>query len=548
MTALRVVLGDQCSAGLSALDGLDAARDVVLLAEVRAECTYVRHHKQKIVLVLSAMRHFAQALEAQGVRVAYTRLDDPANTHTLAGEVARAARAHGATRIICTHPGEFRVLADMQAWQEATGLPVEVRADARFLCTLDRFRAWAGDKKQLRMEYFYREMRRATGLLMEAPDQPAGGQWNYDAENRAALPADVTPPQPRRFAPDAITDEVIALVEREFADHFGTTAQFHWPVTADQAAQALEDFVTHRLPRYGDYQDAMARGHATLFHALVGAALNCGLLDPMVACRAAEAAYRRGHAPLNAVEGFIRQILGWREYVRGIYWLKMPAYRETNALEAHRPLPALYWSGETAMACMAAAIGQTRDLAYAHHIQRLMVTGNFALLAGIEPAEVNDWYMVAYADAYEWVELPNVHGMALHADGGVMASKPYAASGAYINRMSDYCRGCAYDVKRPTGEGACPFNYLYWDFMARHATRFSKNMRMAMPLRTLAKMDANKVATMRAQATAFLDALEAGAEPSSTARRTSASRAGRDSALPLLETSQAPRRTPPARR
>ncbi|MGK7861741.1 cryptochrome/photolyase family protein [Falsiroseomonas sp. E2-1-a4] len=548
MTTLRVVLGDQCSAGLSALEGLDAARDVVVMGEVRAECTYVRHHKQKIVLVLSAMRHFAEALRARGITVAYSRLDDPENTQTLAGEVARAAKAHGATRIICTHPGEFRVLRDMQAWQDATGLPVEVREDTRFLCSLDRFRAWAGEKKQLRMEYFYREMRRATGLLMTAPDEPAGGQWNYDAENRAALPADLTPPRPRRFTPDAVTQQVIALVEREFPDHFGTTGQFHWPVTAEQAEQALADFVAHRLPRYGDYQDAMAKGEATLFHALVGAALNCGLLDPMVACRAAEAAYRSGHAPLNAVEGFIRQILGWREYVRGIYWLKMPAYRETNALEAHRKLPWLYWSGETDMACMAAAIGQTRDLAYAHHIQRLMVTGNFALLAGIEPAEVNDWYMVVYADAYEWVELPNVHGMALHADGGVMASKPYAASGAYINRMSDYCRGCAYDVKRPTGEGACPFNYLYWDFMARHATRFAKNMRMAMPLRTLAKMDPNKVATMRAQATKFLDALEAGAEPAPMARRTSASRAGRDTALPLLETTQATRRTPPARR
>ncbi|MDP3417777.1 cryptochrome/photolyase family protein [Falsiroseomonas sp.] len=548
MTTLRVVLGDQCSEGLSALDGLDAARDVVLMAEVRAECTYVRHHKQKIALVLSAMRHFAAALRGRGITVAYTCLDDADNTHSLAGEVARAAKAHGATRIICTHPGEFRVLRDMQSWRDATGLPVEIREDSRFLCSLDRFRAWAGDKKQLRMEYFYREMRRATGLLMTAPDEPAGGQWNYDAENRAALPAGLTPPRPRRFAPDAVTQAVIALVEREFPDHFGTTDQFHWPVTAEQAEQALADFVTHRLPRYGDYQDAMAQGEATLFHALVGAALNCGLLDPMAACRAAEAAYRSGHAPLNAVEGFIRQILGWREYVRGLYWLKMPAYRETNALEAHRKLPWLYWSGETGMACMAAAIRQTRDLAYAHHIQRLMVTGNFALLAGLAPAEVNDWYMVVYADAYEWVELPNVQGMALHADGGVMASKPYAASGAYINRMSDYCRGCAYDVKRPTGEGACPFNYLYWDFMARHATRFAKNMRMAMPLRTLAKMDPNKVATMRAQATAFLDALEAGAEPLPMARRTSASRAGRDSVLPLPEPTQARRRTPPARR
>jgi deoxyribodipyrimidine photolyase-related protein len=512
MTTLRVVLGDQCSRALSALQGLDPAQDVVLLAEVRAECTYVPHHKQKIVLVLSAMRHFAAALQAEGITVAYTRLDDPANTHTLAGEVARAARAHGATRIVATHPGEWRVLQDIQGWEAATALPVEIREDSRFLCTPDRFRAWAGDRKQLRMEYFYREMRRATGLLMEAPDEPTGGQWNFDQENRAALPRDVHPPRPLRFPPDAETRAVIALVEREFPDHFGTTAAFAWPVTPAQATQALQDFIAHRLPRFGDYQDAMAEGEATLFHALIGAALNVGILDPLSACRAAEAAFRQGHAPLNAVEGFVRQILGWREYVRGIYWLRMPGYAQTNALEAHRTLPDFYWTGETSMACLRAAITQTRDLAYAHHIQRLMVTGNFALLAGIDPAAVNHWYMVVYADAYEWVELPNTHGMALHADGGVMASKPYAASGAYINRMSDHCRSCAHDVKRATGADAkgrtaCPFNALYWDFIGRHAARFARNPRMAMPLRTLAKMDAGKVAAMRAEARQFLDAL-----------------------------------------
>jgi deoxyribodipyrimidine photolyase-related protein len=507
MTLLRVVLGDQCSELLSALEGLDPARDVVLLAEVRSECTYVPHHKQKIALVLSAMRHFAEELRARGIKVAYARLDDPANTQSLAGEVARAARGHGARGIICTHPGEWRVLEDMRGWSAATGLPVEIRDDSRFLCTLEKFRAWAGEKKQLRMEYFYREMRRATRLLMEGPDEPAGGQWNYDHDNRAALPKDLRPPRPKRFAPDAITQEVIALVEREFPGHFGTTAKFGWPVTATQAEAALTDFIAHRLPRFGDYQDAMAEGEPTLFHALIGTSLNCGLLDPMVACRAAEQAYRQGHAPLNAVEGFIRQILGWREYVRGLYWLKMPHYAQTNALAAQRALPEFYWTGRTSMACLRAAITQTRDLAYAHHIQRLMVTGNFALLAGLDPVAVNEWYLVVYADAYEWVELPNTHGMALHADGGIMASKPYAASGAYINRMSDHCRGCAHDVKQATGPKACPFNFLYWDFMARHAERFGRNPRMAMPLRTLAKMDRTKVAAMRAEATKFLDAL-----------------------------------------
>jgi deoxyribodipyrimidine photolyase-related protein len=544
---LRVVLGDQCSGSLSALQGIDPARDVVLLAEVRAECTYVRHHKQKIALVLSAMRHFAEQLRGSGLRVAYSRLDDPANTQTLAGEVARVARQVGAMRIVCTQPGEWRVLEDIRGWEAATGLPVELLEDTRFICSMARFRQWAGAKKQLRMEFFYREMRRQTGLLMTAPDEPAGGTWNYDSENRGSMPAGVVPPAPRRFAPDATTREVIALVEREFPDHFGDCAQFGWPVTAAEAEQALADFVTRRLPRFGDFQDAMAEGEATLFHALISAAMNCGLLDPLAACRAAEAAWRAGHAPLNAVEGFIRQILGWREYVRGIYWLRMPDYARTNALEARRRLPWLYWSGETAMACMRAAILQTRDMAYAHHIQRLMLTGNFALLAGLDPAEVNEWYMVVYADAYEWVELPNTHGMALHADGGVMASKPYAASGAYINRMSDHCRGCAYDVKRATGPGACPFNFLYWDFVGRHAARFAKNPRMAMPLRTLARMDRQKVVAMQAEAAGFLAALERGEEPGLTApdRGASASRRVRATSLPLLEPIPAPRRRAP---
>jgi deoxyribodipyrimidine photolyase-related protein len=504
---LRVVLGDQCSRALSALNGLDPATDTVLLMEVQSECTYVPHHPQKIVLVLSAMRHFSRALVARGVAVDHVRLDDPANTQSFAGEVARAVARHRPARIVATHPGEWRVLQDMQRWEAATGVPVEIREDTRFLCSLPRFGAWAAGRKQYRMEFFYREMRRETGLLMEG-DDPAGGQWNFDAENRAALPKGVVPPPPRRFPPDAITHEVMALVATRFGAHFGDVEGFAWPVTAKDATAALDAFIADRLPLFGDYQDAMAAGQPTMFHALVSTSLNVGLLDPMEACRAAERAWQEGRAPLNAAEGFIRQILGWREYVRGIYWHLMPAYAQGNALDAHRPLPGFYWGAPTTMRCIEQTVAQTRDLAYAHHIQRLMVTGNFALLAGLDPAEVNAWYLAVYADAFDWVELPNTHGMAIHADGGVMASKPYAASGAYINRMSDYCGGCAHDVKQATGPRACPFNFLYWDFMARHGDRFAKNPRMAMPLRTLSKMDPKKVAAMRADAARFLEALD----------------------------------------
>ena len=509
---LRVVLGDQLSHALSALRDLDPARDVVLLAEVMGECTYVRHHRQKIILVLSAMRHFAAELASRGVRVDHIRLDDPANTGTLSGEVARAAARHRPERIAATFPGEWRVLQDMRGWEAATGIRTDILDDDRFLCPPERFRAWARGKSRLLMEGFYREMRRETGLLMDA-GEPVGGAWNYDAENRRALPKGLRPPPPRRFPPDATTREVMALVERVFPDNFGTIEGFAWPVTAAEAERALADFIAARLPRFGDFQDAMARGEPFLFHGLVSTSLNLGLLSPRACCAAAEREYAAGRAPLNAVEGFIRQILGWREYVRGVYWLKMPGYAETNALGADRPLPWSWWGGKTRMACIAAVVGQTRDHAYAHHIQRLMVTGNFALLAGLDPAAVNAWYLAVYADAYEWVELPNTHGMALHADGGVMATKPYAASGAYINRMGDYCGGCVHDVKQATGERACPFNALYWDFIARHAARFAGNPRMAMPVRSWAKMDPARQAALRAQAAAFLAGPEMNPEP-----------------------------------
>jgi deoxyribodipyrimidine photolyase-related protein len=506
---LRVVLGDQVSHGLSALEDIDPGHDVVLMAEVMAECTYVRHHPKKIVLVLSAMRHFARALQARGVQVDYVALDDPANTHSLRGELVRAAARHRPDRIVATECGEWRLEQDMRGWQDATGIETDILDDSRFLCRRQEFRAWAADRRGLRMEFFYRDMRRRHGLLMEG-DAPSGGQWNYDADNRKPLPKTMRPPAVPVFPPDAITQTVMALVADRFQGHFGAVDGFALPVTAGDAEAALADFVAHRLPLFGDWQDTMKTGEPTMHHALISTSLNIGLLDPMAACRAAEAAWRAGRAPLNAVEGFIRQILGWREYVRGVYWLKGPEYGTLNGLGATRALPGFYWTGETQMNCLHQTITDTKRHAYAHHIQRLMVTGNFALLAGIGPDAVDQWYMIAYADAFEWVEMPNTRGMALHADGGVMGSKPYAASGAYINRMSDYCRGCRYDVKAAVGEGACPFNALYWDFIARHRERFAGNTRMAMPVRTLEKMDPDKLEAIRSRAAAFLAAMDAG--------------------------------------
>jgi len=508
MGVLRLVLGDQLSPGLSSLRDAKAG-DVILLAEVAEEATYVRHHKKKIAFLFAAMRHFADELRAAGHDVRYVKLDDAGNAGSLRGEVARALEAvPGLTGVVVTKPGEWRLLADMETWRSLFDAPVELRDDTRFIVPLTEFFAWAKGRKQLRMEFFYREVRRKTGLLMDG-EEPAGGQWNFDHDNRKRLPKSLTPPPRFLPEPNALTREVIALVAERFPDHFGDLEPWVFATTRAGAESARDHFIRKILPGFGDWQDAMAKGEPWMWHSLLSIYINCGLLDPLDVCRRAEAEWRAGRAPLNAVEGFIRQIIGWREYVRGIYWLKMPAYAETNTLAAHRPLPDLYWTGKTDMRCMAEAIGQTKRHAYAHHIQRLMVTGNFALIAGLDPVMVNKWYLLVYADAYEWVELPNTHGMALHADGGLMASKPYAASGNYINKMSDYCGSCTFDVNAKSGPKACPFNYLYWDFIARNREKLAGNPRMALIYKALDRLDPKALSAMQADANAFLDKVSA---------------------------------------
>ncbi len=504
MVRLVLVLGDQLTPSVAALRAADKAHDVVVMAEVMGEGTSVPHHPQKIALILSAMRHFAADLRAAGWTVTYTTLDDPANSQSITGELLRRAADHGATEVLATHPGEWRVLADL----ESVPLTTRILPDDRFLCSHADFAAWAKDRKALRMEYFYRDMRRKTGLMIDG-DQPAGGQWNFDHDNRKPAKPDLLRPKPPRFAPDAVTEEVLELVARRF-EHFGTLRPFGWGVTRADALQALAHFTTHALPRFGDEQDAMLVDDPTLSHALISPYLNLGLLDPLQVCRAAEAEWLAGRVPINAAEGFIRQIIGWREYIRGIWALAGPAYLTRNALGHDRALPPLYWGAATKMACLGHAVGQTRDLAYAHHIQRLMVTGNFALLAGVNPEEVHAWYLSVYIDAYEWVEAPNTIGMSQFADGGMVGSKPYVSSGAYIDRMSDYCKSCAYKVAHKTGPDACPFNLLYWHFLIRHRDRFASNPRMAQMYRTFDKMDATRRDTVLAEADAFLARLDAG--------------------------------------
>ncbi len=505
---LILILGDQLSLSLASLKASDRHEVVLLMAEVMDEASYVRHHKKKLALVFSAMRHFAEELREQGWTVDYVRLDDAGNTGSLKGEVARALKRHEADCVRLTEPGEWRLKADIDGWPEDLGVKVEVLKDDRFVCSHDRFRRWADGRKSLRMEYFYREMRRDTGLLVDGDGEPEGGQWNYDHDNRKAAAPDLFMPKLPQFEPDDITREVMDMVAERFAGNFGDLEPFGYAVTRKDAEAALDHFIANALPRFGDYQDAMLEGEDHLYHSVLSPYINLGLLDPLEVCRRAVAAYEKGDAPLNAVEGFVRQIIGWREYVRGLYWLKMPDYRDLNFLGADRPLPAFYWTGETDMACLKAAIGQTKRLAYAHHIQRLMVTGNFAMLAGCSPQAVHEWYLIVYADAYEWVELPNTLGMSQFADGGLMASKPYAASGNYISKMSDHCGNCRYSVSKKTGEGACPFNALYWDFLARNEDKLKGNPRMGQMYATWSRMGEDKQREYRDSARAFLDRLE----------------------------------------
>jgi len=505
MTRLVLVLGDQLSDDLSALRAADPARDVVVMAEVSDEGTYVSHHPKKIALVLAAMRKFAAHLEAEGWRVAYTRLDDANNAGSIVGELLRRAEEFGAGEVLATTPGEWRLIRALKY----APLKVHLHADERFFATREDFADWAEGRKQLRMEYFYRLMRKKTGLLMEGT-APVGGQWNFDQDNRKAPPKKIEHEGPLWFEPDDEVVEVLDLVEERFGTHFGDLRPFGFATTRAEARTALEHFIEHALPQFGDFQDAMMTDERWLYHSILSPYLNIGLLSPSEVCAAAEAAYHRGDAPINAVEGFIRQILGWREFVRGIYLLEGEDYTSRNALGHARSLPPLFWGASTDMHCLSQVVAQTKEEAYAHHIQRLMVTGNFALLAGLDPAEVHEWYLAVYADAFEWVEAPNTIGMSQFADGGVVGSKPYVSSGAYIDRMSNYCSSCAYKVKQKTGEGACPFNLLYWHFLDRHRDRFESIPRMGNMYRTWDRMDDDKRATIIKDADAFLAKLDAG--------------------------------------
>ncbi|WP_438950801.1 cryptochrome/photolyase family protein [Porticoccus sp.] len=484
---LNLILGDQLNRNSTLWDEFDPARDRVWMAEVRGESTATLSSKQRTVQFLSAMRHFADALRTEGIEPLYIPLS--AGYQHFADAIHDTLKKIKPEQIRCVVPGDNRVLHEMNQVCIEQGYPIIWLEDSHFISTARDFASWAAGRKSLRMEYWYRLLRKRNNILLDYASnqdaEPCGGQWNYDKDNRRAFgkagPQKL--PQPKLFSPDPLTQEVMADVVRYLPDLPGELEGFQWPVTREDALLALTDFIEHRLARFGDYQDAMWQHQPWLYHSRLAASLNLKLLDPREVIAAAEAAWRNGTAPLNAVEGFIRQILGWREYVRGIYWLYRDEWPGMNALNATRPLPDLYWTAQTDMRCMQQSLQQVLSHGYGHHIQRLMVTGLFALLLRVRPEAIHQWYLAMYVDAVAWVETPNTLGMSQYADGGILASKPYIASGAYIDRMSNYCTDCPYNPKQATGKAACPFTTLYWVFISEHQDRLKQNPRLAMQVK-----------------------------------------------------------------
>ncbi|MEO7337793.1 MAG: cryptochrome/photolyase family protein [Caldimonas sp.] len=518
MPDLVIVLGDQLNADSAAFDGFDSARDAVWMSETPHETTHVWCHKMRIAFFLSAMRHFRAALEARGFPVHYEALEPEASAdrgQTFAERLALHLHDHPADRLVVAEPGDWRVREELRTVSAERGIPLEIRQDRTFLCSTDEFTTYADAHRGLPLEAFYRWMRRRHGILVDEEGKPAGGRWNFDGDNRRGFgrrgPGPMVPLA--TSPPDAITSSVIDLVATRFASHPGTLASFDLPVTRSSALALLHDFVEHRLEHFGAHQDAMWTGEPFLHHSRLSAALNVKLLSPREVIDAVLDDAKARELPIASVEGFVRQILGWREFMRGVYWRLMPGYASRNTFGATRPLPAFYWTGETAMNCLRQCTRQLLEHAYAHHIQRLMVFGNFALLWGVDPLQFHDWHMAMYADAVDWVSLPNAYGMSQHADGGIVGTKPYIASGSYIDRMSDYCRGCRYDPKASTGATACPFTTLYWDFMDRHRDLLDRNPRMKYPLLGLARKGDGEIAAIRQHAAALRDSMPSCEEP-----------------------------------
>ncbi|EDM28581.1 hypothetical protein LNTAR_08429 [Lentisphaera araneosa HTCC2155] len=505
MSKLCLLLGDQLDLQLSSLRQLNKDSDWVVMMEVCSETNYVQHHSRKMLFLFSAMRHFHKTLLQKGYRSIYITLDAPDNQQNFQENLRIIINEKNINTLIVCEPGEWRLENEMYHWEEKLEIPVVITEDDRFLMSRQEFKNYAHGRKSLLMEDFYHMMRKRYSYLMEN-NKPTGGKWNYDKNNRSKYDYKTEIPKRLEFPPDSITLNIKELIEQWFPNRFGSMEKFTEACTREDALKCLKHFIETSLENYGKYQDAMLDDHHLLFHSRLSHLINSGLLNPKEVCEYALENFKvNNQEDLNSIEAFIRQIIGWREFIRGIYWLKMPDYLESNALDAHQSLPNFYWTGDCKMNCVSKVIKDTQKYAYSHHIQRLMITGNLALLMGIEPKEIHEWYLAVYDDAYEWVELPNTYGMGIYADGGILATKPYAASGNYINKMSNFCKNCQYKVSVKTGPDACPFNYLYWNFLYRNKNKLSKNHRLSMPYRNLERMDTTKLEQINKDSEDFID-------------------------------------------
>ena len=505
---LVLILGDQLDLQGAALQNFNRATDQIIMIESVNEAQYVWSHKAKIALFLSAMRHFAKALRDLQYPLIYLQ----ASTLSIVDALKEQIQKQGIQSLVCVEPGEYRLKVAIEKLAQELDLHLDMREDNHFYCTHQEFVKWVENKKELRLEYFYRLMRKTHQILLDADGEPEGGQWNFDQDNRKPYPKKGPGiiDEPVFFLPDAITNEVITYVEKTYPKHPGSLDAFNWPVTREQALEALHYFVEYRLRNFGVYQDAMWTDIPFGWHSILSSSMNLKLLNPREVVSAVLQAWKKYSLDLSTVEGFIRQILGWREFVRGMYYLDMPKMAQDNYYQHSNPLPAWYWTGNTQMACMKDTIGQTLQYGYAHHIQRLMVTGNFALLAEMLPSAVGDWYLAIYVDAIEWVELPNTAGMALFANGGRFTSKPYIASGAYIKRMSNYCNDCKYKPDVRFGENACPVTTLYWNFLIKHRNQFEASPRtrlMTANLKRISEEDQKAITVHAKKILSNLDAL-----------------------------------------
>ncbi|MCL4109005.1 UNVERIFIED_CONTAM: hypothetical protein GTU68_052643 [Idotea baltica] len=492
MRNLVVVFGDQLDHSSAAFDDFDKQNDAVWMAEVEEEVTHVWCHKLRIAYFFSAMRHFRNECKSRGRSVQYHEMQPhPSDDRgrSFVEVLTKDIRKHTPETLVMVEPGDDRVRRQIEDVAGQLGISLEVRPDRHFYCSIEEFRDYAKGKQGLLLEYFYRGLRKKHDILME-DGEPTGGRWNFDHDNRDSFgrrgPQDI--PTPKTFRPDEITNQVIELVSNRFDDQPGHLDHFTLPVTARQANQFLNHFVETVLINFGQWEDAMWTDQAFLYHSRLSAPLNIKLLNPQQCVDAAVQAYHRGLAPLHSVEGFVRQILGWREFVRGIYWLKMPEYIELNYFDHHADLPSFFWDGGTEMNCVQQSMRHVLDHGYSHHIHRLMVLGNIAQLLGVHPRKFHEWHMAMYVDAIDWVSLPNTLGMSQYGDGGIVGTKPYCSSGNYINKMSNFCKGCRFDYKKRVGEDACPFTTLYWEFMDRHYNKLKDNARMKFPIRNLEKM------------------------------------------------------------